>query len=162
MRLLNLVLNLILVSALFFFFNSEYPEPETAETVLSLSPFFRWGCYFRRNWRLWFWRGLFGDFEYFFSLFFLLKEDPLIGVYVSFCMFWLEFLEKWIPEGERSPGNITLHPTSFRTLMRIFLQTRICCCFSWGKKRWKHNVIGIQKGKLPSMQVKSRLKYAWI
>lgn len=78
-----------------------------------------------------------GFWIFFFLFFFLLKEDPLIGVYVSFCMFWLEFLEKWIPEGERSPGNVTLHPTSFRMLMRIFLQTQICCCFSWGKKEMK-------------------------
>lgn len=118
-------------SVVFFFFNSLYPEPEKAETVLSLSPFFRWGCYFRRNWRLWFWRGLFegvGIFyvqfwEFFFS-FLLLKKDPLIGVYISFCMFWLEFLDKLIPEGERSHGNVTLYPTSFEMYTRIFLQTQ--------------------------------------
>jgi len=145
-RLLSPVLNLILVSA-YFFLNSQYPEPEIAEAVLSLSPFFMWGCYFRENSRLWFWRSLFeglrifyvGDF---FSLF-LLKEEPLIGVnYWSSCFFL--YVLTWIP-GEMNPTRTKISwkchiiPYFFQNVIKDFPSDTnfVCCCFSWGKKEMK-------------------------
>lgn len=138
MRLLNLVLNLILVSALLFFFNSEYPEPETAQTVLSLSPFFRWGCYFRRNWRLWFWRGLFGDFEYFFLFFFFSFEGR--PTYWSLCFFL--YVLTWIPgemnaRGRKISWKRHITPYFFQNVNEDFPSDTNSLLLFLGKKEMK-------------------------
>lgn len=140
MRLLSLVLNLILVSA--YFFNSQYPEPETAETVLSLSPFFRWGCYFRRYWRLCFWKGLFeGLGNFYVGCGFFLFSFEGRATHGSLCFFL--YILTWIPRemnptGRKISWKCHIIP-SFRMLMRIFLQTQtlFAVAFLGGQKPMK-------------------------
>lgn len=70
------------------------------------------------------------------SSFCLLMEKPPIGSDVSFCTFLLKFLEKWILQWGRSLVNVTIYPTYFRVLMRIFLQTQplLAVAFLVGEK----------------------------
>lgn len=170
MRLLSLILNLILASACCFFFLTHCTQNLrkqkqsycwahfSGEDVISegIEGFdFEGDCL-----RIW------GFYVQFWEVFFLVTFE---GRATHWSLYFFLYVLTWIPgeinsRGRKISWKCHIIPYFFWNVHEDFPSDTnfVCCCFSWGKIRWKHNVIVIQKGKLPIMQVKSRLKYAGI
>lgn len=72
---------------IFFFFNSQYPEPETAETIPSKSLFFKVRMLCQKEGKALIFKGVFsglGEILLVISSFCLLTEESLIGSDASF------------------------------------------------------------------------------